>query len=197
MAQRMTRSREDAEDIVQESVLKAITNLSRFRGEARMETWVSAIVVNTARTWLRSQRSHIHIPLDNPYYEDRDLPQPFLSHPGKSPEECCDERELNRLLLAEIAGLRTIYGQPIQMCHLEEHSYVEAAHALNLNVAALKARLFRGRALLKRRVAGHARSPKASTRSDLPAGLSREKTVCTVGNAGIWKSRASQVGDAK
>jgi RNA polymerase sigma-70 factor (ECF subfamily) len=197
MAQRMTRSREDAEDVVQESVLKAFNGLSRFRGEARMDTWVRAIVVNTARSWLRSQRGRMHVPLDPGYYEDQGLPQPNIPHPGKSPEESCDERELNKLLLIEIGSLRAVYGKPIQMCHLEEHSYVEAAQALHLNVATLKARLFRGRALLKRRFAGHARSRKSSPRSASPTGVSRELIVCAKLNAGIWKSKTSQAGDAQ
>jgi RNA polymerase sigma-70 factor (ECF subfamily) len=162
-----------------------------------MDTWLSAIVVNTARSWLRSQRSHIHVPLDPGYYEDHDLPQLNIPHPGKSPEECCDERELNRLLLREIEHLRTIYGRPIEMCLLQERSYVEAAQALHLNVTTLKARLFRGRALLKRRFAGHARPRKSSTRLASHNECSREAIFCTKGNPRVFKSQTSQVGDAE
>ena len=188
VAQRMTRSREDAEDVVQESVLKAFNGLSRFRGEARMDTWVRAIVVNTARTWLRSQRGHVQVPLEPACFEGREQLQQNIPHPGKSPEEFCNDRELNGLLLAEIKRLRAIYGSPIQMCDLEENSYAETAHALHLKVATVKARLFRGRALLRRRFARHAWSHKPSTQSASSTGSSCEPVVCIERNVGVRES---------
>jgi RNA polymerase sigma-70 factor, ECF subfamily len=158
LALRVTRCHEDAEDVVQESVVKALTNLSRFRGESRLDTWLHAIVLNTARTWLRSRRGHVHVPLESAGYNDHDIAKLDFPHPGKSPEEHCCDHELHRLLLAEVGGLDPIYKRPIQMRDLDEHSYRETAEILQLNLSTVKARIFRGRALLKRRL--FQRAPK-------------------------------------
>ncbi|HTW50027.1 MAG TPA: RNA polymerase sigma factor [Acidobacteriaceae bacterium] len=152
VAQRISLSRQDAEDIVQESVLRAFEHLSSFRGESRMETWLYTIVVNTARTWLRSRGSRVFIPLESDGPWDRDVPALDLPHPGKSPEESCSDRQLHRLLLAEIQSLDPMYRLPIRACDLEERSYCEAAAALSIKSSTLKARLFHGRAMLKRRL---------------------------------------------
>lgn len=155
VAQRMTRCQEDAEDVVQDSVLKALANLSTFRGDSRLDTWLHAIVVNTARSRLRSQCGRVYIPIESDDESERDSARIELPHPGKDPEEFCSTYELQRLLLAEIASLDPIYGTLIRMCDLDQRSYRETAQALHLNIATVKARLFRGRALLRRKLRRH------------------------------------------
>jgi RNA polymerase sigma-70 factor (ECF subfamily) len=152
LALRITRCPEDAEDVVQQSVVNALTHLSRFRGESRMDTWLHAIVLNTARTWLRNRRAHVHVSLESPGYNDHDVVKLDFPHPGKNPEEHCWDHELHRLLLAEVGYLDPIYKRPIQIRDLDEYSYCETAEMLKLNISTLKARIFRGRTLLKRRL---------------------------------------------
>ena len=152
VAQRISLSHQDAEDIVQESVLRAFHNLPNFRGESRMDTWLHAIVVNTARNWLRNRGNRVFVPFESDGLGDNDGPYLDLPHPGKSPEEFCSERHLRRILLAEIQSLDPMYQRPIQACDLDECSYREAAATLNLSICTLKARLFRGRATLKRKM---------------------------------------------
>jgi RNA polymerase sigma-70 factor (ECF subfamily) len=152
LALRMMRCPQDAEDVVQESVVKALTNLSRFRGESRMDTWLHAIVMNTARTWLRSRRGHVRVPLESAGYNDHDVAKLDFPHPGKTPEERCCDHELHRLLLGEVGGLEPIYKSPIQIRYLDEHSYCETAEILKQNLSTVKARIFRGKAILRRRL---------------------------------------------
>lgn len=158
VAMRITRCEEDAEDIVQDSILKALNNLSRFRREARMDTWLHTIVVNTARSWLRCQRGHTHVPLESDPQQQGDSVPLDLPHPGETPEEFCRRRELRTLLIAEMGKLDPMYSAPIQLCDLEERSYRDAAHVLHVKDGTIKARLFRGRSLLKRRLSRHARA---------------------------------------
>jgi len=151
VAQRISLSQQDAEDIVQEAILRAYDSLPGFRGESRMDTWIHAIVVNTARNWLRSRGHRVFIPFEADGDPGTGL-SVDLPHPGKSPEELCSDRHLRRLLLDEIRSLAPMYRWPIQVCDLEERSYREAAATLNLSICTLKARLFRGRATLRRRL---------------------------------------------
>lgn len=155
VAQRITRCEEDAEDVVQESVLKALVNLSRFRGEARLDTWLHAIVVNTARTRVRSQAGRIYVPLETDGCDGNEARQLEVVHPGRTPEESCSGHELSRILLAEITAMDPRYGTLIRMCDLDQRSYQETAQALDLSIATVKARLFRARLLLRRKLRRH------------------------------------------
>lgn len=155
LAMSMMRSQEDAEDIVQESVLKALRFLPRFRGDARLDTWLHTIVANTARDWLRMRRQHPALSLEaepDEWGAARPLDVP---HPGENAEESCARRQLLRLLREEICRLDPVYQMPIRLCDLDGRSYREAARMLNLSGPAIKARLFRGRLLLKNRLARH------------------------------------------
>lgn len=54
----------DAEDAVQDAFLSALTHMGQFKGQARMSTWLTTIVINSARTKLRRRLSQVQIPLD-------------------------------------------------------------------------------------------------------------------------------------
>jgi RNA polymerase sigma-70 factor, ECF subfamily len=154
VARRITLSSQDAEDIVQESILRALDHLDRFRAESRMDTWLHSIVVNTSLSWLRNRNNRAYVPLEPAGFPEGTEPGIEFACPGKSPEECCSDRHLLSLLLAEIRSLDPIYRRPIQACDLAERSYREAAAALGISLCTLKARLFRGRTALKRRLRG-------------------------------------------
>ena len=64
LAQRMTRDRSEAEDIVQEALLKAFRYLPRFRGESQMRTWLGVIVKNTGLEWLRERKGRVYLSLE-------------------------------------------------------------------------------------------------------------------------------------
>lgn len=162
VAMSMMRCQEDAEDIVQESVLKALRSLPRFRGDARIDTWLHAIVVNTARDWLRLRRQHPRTSLEAEPEEWGDVLAVDLPHPGENPEESCSRQELLRFLEEEIRRLDPVYQMPIRLCDLDGRSYREAALILKLTGPAMKARLFRARVLLKNRLSRHSSLPAPS-----------------------------------
>ena len=165
---RLTRSREDAEDIVQESLLKALTHLPRFRREAQLDTWLHAIVMNTARGWLRYRNRRDFTPLEVELQHGALVLPLDFPHPGDDPEESTRRRELRRLLRDEISGLNPAYGMPIVLCDLNYRSYREAANALHLSDTAIKSRLFRGRKLLRSRLAHHASRKQIPSRARSP-----------------------------
>jgi RNA polymerase sigma-70 factor, ECF subfamily len=149
MALRMTNNREDAEEIVQEALLRAFKNLTRFRGDSKMGTWLCVIVQNIGRERLRHQKGVVSLPLERaPKGEespiDYDLPDP-----SRNPEQLCENRELKNILLSEINRMSSICKQTTQLCALEELSHAEVANALGVNVFTVKSRLFNGRRMLK------------------------------------------------
>jgi RNA polymerase sigma-70 factor (ECF subfamily) len=151
-AQRITNNREEAEDIVQEALLKGFRNLPQFRGESQMSTWLTVIVRNTAVAWLRKQKGQVYLPLE--YVRNRD-DEPLvldLPDPGRNPEQCFERREMDSILLTEIDELNSVCKRAIQMCALEELSLLEVANALGVNVITIKSRIFHGKQMLKRAI---------------------------------------------
>lgn len=148
--QRVTKSSEEAEDIVQEALLRAWRNLQQFRGDAQISTWLRAIVRNTAREWLRNRGSRVNVPIGVLRSEEDEFPVLELTDTRPDPEETCARQEMERLLHAEIKALTLVSRRAIELCALEERTLLEAARTLNVNVVTIKSRLFRGRQVLHR-----------------------------------------------
>ena len=150
MARRLTNSNEDAEDVVQEAYMKAYKALARFRGESQMSSWLGAIVQNTAHEHLRSRRNRVFVSIEYLSRQDNEVVEIDLPDPGKNPEETCQTNEIERILREEVSKLGVICRRAIEMCMLEENPQFEAASSLNLSVATMKSRVFRGKRLLGR-----------------------------------------------
>ena len=149
IATRVTRRTEDAEDIVQTALLKAFENLSRFRGEARMSTWLSVIVLNTAREYRRQRFGKVFVSLDSPPSPNSegdtlDLPEPLMN-----PEECFEKLERVKILSAAVERLSSLYRDTLQLCIFEETPYVRVATALKVRVSTVKSRVLRSKRALK------------------------------------------------
>ncbi|HEV2274494.1 MAG TPA: sigma-70 family RNA polymerase sigma factor [Acidobacteriaceae bacterium] len=152
VAMRITRNQEEAEDVVQEAALRALGKLHGFRGESRIDTWIYAIIANSAINRLRSPSRRRDVPLDVAMTNSKDLLSFITSDCGMNPERYCVRYELHEILRTELDGLKASYRSAIQLCDLDGCSYIEAANALNVHLAAFKARLFRGRRVLRERL---------------------------------------------
>jgi RNA polymerase sigma-70 factor (ECF subfamily) len=155
LAQRVTPQREEAEDIVQEALLKAFRNLEQFRGEAQMSTWLRAIVQNTARDWLRNRKGRVYLSLEQTHPAEGGSLLFDFPHPAENPEERCAREEVEWLLRSEIDKMSSVSRRAIQLCVLEELSHHAAANALNINVITVKSRVYSGKQRLKRAVCTH------------------------------------------
>lgn len=189
VAMSMLRCQEDAEDIVQESVMKALRFLPRFRGDARIDTWLHAIVVNTARDWLRLRRQRAQVSLETGFEERDDILPLDFPHPGENPEESCSRRELLLHVQQEIRHLDPRHQLPIRLCDLDGRSYREAALMLKLTNPAMKARLFRARVLLKKRLSRHSPFSVPEAR---PRRKRRLKSAYTATSIGQKEQRESR-----
>jgi len=150
MARRLTNSTEDAEDIVQEAFMKAYKALAKFRGESQMSSWLGAIVQNTAHEHLRSRRNRVFVSIEYLNKQDNEVVEIDLPDPGKNPEETWQTREMEDILREEVGKLGMICRRAIEICVLDESPQQEAARALNLSVATMKSRVFRGKRILGR-----------------------------------------------
>jgi len=150
MARRLTQSNEDAEDILQEAFMKAYKALARFRGESQMSSWLGAIVQNTAHEHLRSRRGRVFLSIEYLSKEDGDVVEINLPDSRKNPEEIWESREMQNILREEVSKLSFVCRRALEVCALDEEPQAEAARALNLSVATMKSRVFRGKRILSR-----------------------------------------------
>ena len=148
LARRIAPTQEEAEDIVQEAMLRAFRSLPRVRGEAQLSTWLQTIVHNSAIEWLRQQRGcrFVSIEQDN----ESGMPVHDLADSCLSPEQQFEQDEIHELLQSEIDRLCSGCRQAMHLCFIEGASQEEAAAALDVSVSAIKSRIFTAKRHLRK-----------------------------------------------
>jgi len=146
-------NREDAEDAVQEALLSAHRSLPQFKGNARLSTWVMAIVINSARQHFRRRTSYTFVPFDV-LPNDQEYTVLDLRDPGPNPEEAFADAEHRRKLLRALARLPTCLGTVYRMRDLEGKTTTEVAQALGLSEGTVNGYLWRACIQLARKLHG-------------------------------------------
>jgi len=149
LAYRMTRNREDAEDVVQQSFQKAFIHLKKFEGESLFSTWLTRIAINEALMLLRRKRGSREVPIAETTTEETALPLD-IPDSGPNPEDSCLQREQERILSAAVNELTPGMREAIELRELGELSTGETAQVMGLSVGAVKARVFHGRRKLRK-----------------------------------------------
>ena len=144
---RMVRDRALAEDLVQETFLKAFTRLATYNPAYKLSNWLLKIAHNTVVDWLRQRRPPT-LSLDAP-----DLPNAGTAHAlvdlrVEDPVRHLEREELARILERALARLRPEYRQTIVLRYHEELSHEEISDIMNLPVGTVKSNLHRARAEL-------------------------------------------------
>ena len=142
---------QDAEDAAQETVLKALHNLDRFRAESKFSTWLVSIAVNEARGRLRHARVLKFESLDTLQDDADGAPMPaVISDWREVPLESLERKELREMLQAAIASLPPIYREVLLLRDVEEFSIAETAAALGVREGVVKTRLLRARLMMQK-----------------------------------------------
>ena len=135
---------EEAEDALQDAFLKAFQHLPEFEGRARFSTWLVRIAINTGVQRLRGRRDFETLDDDSEDFRPRRI-QAWQ----ENPEDLYSREELRRLVEQEVMKLPAKYRVALMLRDLEELSTEEAANVLGLTVPGLKARVLRGRLMLR------------------------------------------------
>jgi RNA polymerase sigma-70 factor (ECF subfamily) len=150
VAYRLTGSSQDAEDVVQETVLKAYRQLSRFEARADFRTWLHRIAVNCAIDYIRARRSR-EIAHDMPDLEDAAAAETAMKGTTLSPDRLALSAEIDEKVRAALGGLTRMERAAFMLRHVEGRPIREVAAALGLKTEAAKNSIFR--AVKKMRVA--------------------------------------------
>ncbi len=157
----------EAEDIVQEAVLKAYRKLASFRGDAKFSTWLVAITLNEARYRLRSEKRAALDSLDEKGIDDGDFTPAVLTDWREIPLEALERLELRSLLHDAIAELPDAYRQVVILRDIEELSIQEASELLKISLSLVKVRLHRAHMMLQKKLAPQLRDATKPERKRL------------------------------
>jgi RNA polymerase sigma-70 factor, ECF subfamily len=150
LALNITGNQQDAEDVLQESFLKAYSNLGQFQGDSRFYTWLVRIAVNEALMKLRKRRGTSWVSLDEPGETDeRSLMPREVEDWTENPERNYAKTELRDILSQAIEKLEPQFRTVFVLRDVEEFSTEETAKMLGLSVPAVKSRLLRARLKLR------------------------------------------------
>jgi RNA polymerase sigma-70 factor (ECF subfamily) len=139
LAFRMTGNEQDAEDVVQESFLRAYRHLGRFEARADFGTWLYRIVANCAIELIRSKQSRRQRARMEPL-EDLTV-APATSEPG--PDRLAESAAIERRVAAALDGLSALERAAFTLRHYEGRTIDEISRTLRLGTSAAKHAVFR------------------------------------------------------
>jgi len=147
---RLTQDEGLAEDLTQETFLRAGKYLDTFRGEGDISNWLYRIATNLFRDYLRTQSGKLqHAIYEQESTDEGDDILSQIADPGLPPSHILDDRVVTRCVRDCIAALPPPYRAALVLYALEEKTVDEGAALLGCSNDAFKVRLHRGRHLLK------------------------------------------------
>lgn len=145
----ITRNTDDAEDVLQDSWMRAFAHIGSFDGNSTFSTWVTRIAINSALTTLRRTRQRREFSLDDPI-DPGNCRVAELLELSRNPEECCLEAERLRLVRQAIRRLPSKLRTAIEIRQSQDVSVIELAMLTGVSLSTMKSRLVRARFKLRK-----------------------------------------------
>ena len=152
LALHVTQNREDAEDVLQETFMKAYEHLDQFQGNSKFYTWIVRIAVNQALMKLRRRKTDKSVSLDETIDTGEDTIVREVAAWDEDPEQRFSREELGGILDTAVESLEPPYRSVFVLRDIEELSTEETADALGLSIPAVKSRLLRARLQLREKL---------------------------------------------
>ena len=149
VALRMCASREDAQDCMQEAMIRAYRAIENFRFQSSFSTWIYRITMNTCLDELRRRKVRQATSLDAL------LDAGWAPSGGESPEGHAMQQDRRRALEGAIHALPEDMRAAIVLRDIQGYSYDEIADILSVNVGTIKSRISRGREKLREILSEH------------------------------------------
>lgn len=140
---------DEARDAAQEAFISAYRNISRFRGDAKVSSWLHRIAVNQCLTVKRRQKSRSEEYLGD---EDEAESRVFVASPAVSPKNIAEKGERLKLVRQAVGALPSELREVIVMKEFEEMTFQEIADTLELPLSTVKSRLYTALKQLKLRL---------------------------------------------
>jgi RNA polymerase sigma-70 factor (ECF subfamily) len=147
---RIVRNRADADDMLQDTLVRAFSHLAGFRGQCSFRTWIMTIATNNSLMLLRKRRNHGETGFGLVTAEGEEVEIFQISDPMPNPEQIYAKRQASQSLSQAVKMLPPGFRSLIERYHQDELTLVDAANAIGITVGAAKSRLFRARKVLRR-----------------------------------------------
>jgi RNA polymerase sigma factor (sigma-70 family) len=145
---RITRNREDAEDALQDTFLRAFAHLNKFEARAKFSTWLTRIAVNSGLMVLRRRRNRPTVSIDSQFTGETWKPCDVVDH-RMDTERSYIRIECGASIESAVTRLRPTLSRIIQHQLLHDCSMAETAQSHGLTLGATKSRLARARRALR------------------------------------------------
>lgn len=152
LAKNITNNDEDAEDVLQESFLKAYSHLADFKGDSRFYTWIVRIAVNESLMKLRKRKSDKTVSLDEQVDTGEEMVTREVAVWDDTPESRYSQDEMKKILDESVESLSPIFRSVFVLRDIEELSTEETAEVLGISIPAVKSRLLRARLQLREKL---------------------------------------------
>ena len=126
----MVQSHDDADDILQNTFMKAWSSIENFRGDAKLSTWLYKIAINESITFLDRERKRLSVSIDD---QEADLARTIEA------DTFFDGDELQRKLRVAIASLPEKQRLVFNMKYFDDMKYEDMSNILGTSIGALKA----------------------------------------------------------
>ena len=150
-------SPEDAEDIAQEVFIEIFNAIEKFRGEAKLSTWIYRIAVNKSLEFIRKQKRQKRFAFFTNIFEisaDKELKVTDFKHPGVKLES----QENSKILFAAIARLPENQKIAFTLHKVEGLSYAEVCQVMQLSLSSVESLMFRAKKNLQKALSGFYKS---------------------------------------
>ena len=151
VALRLTKNPDDAEDVVQEAMLKAWRNMGRFEGRAAFTTWIHRIVVNAALDRLRSRRPEVSTSAgaggrdDGEVAQDPPLARSLSPSSPETPEDLVESAEIGAAVHRAMGALSPVHRDALALRELDGESYQSIARIVHCPIGTVMSRLHHAR----------------------------------------------------
>jgi RNA polymerase sigma-70 factor (ECF subfamily) len=152
LAKHITQNDEDAEDVLQETFLKAYEHLNNFQGNSKFYTWIVRIAVNESLMKLRKRKGDRTVPLDEPVDTGEEMVAREIAVWEDNPEQRYSREEMQQILDEAVQSLKPDFRTVFILRDIEELSTEETAESLGISIPAVKSRLLRARLALREKL---------------------------------------------
>jgi RNA polymerase sigma-70 factor (ECF subfamily) len=150
---RLLGSRQEAEDVLQDTFLRAYRNRTQWNGRrAKFSTWLYTIAINRSRDLLRKRRRHHLRSLEDVLVEGRNV-HDVVPDRGTSPRQSAEQEEIHRKLAEAFEQLPGTLREVLVLSECESLDYREIARVIGCSLGTVKSRAFRARKELRRALA--------------------------------------------
>jgi RNA polymerase sigma factor (sigma-70 family) len=195
----ITKNMDDAEDILQDSWMRAFLHIGTFDGRSAFSTWMTRIAINSAMSMLRKRRGKRELSLDESVTPDgprfSEMIEREMTEQSHNPEERCIEAEMQRLLRQAIQRLPSNLREAIEIRQSRDGSVDEIALMAGISGPAMRSRLFLARRSLRKLLRPVLKARASAKVADRGRGRSQSKKCLDI--KGLQPSYLSLTGATK